>query len=78
MGLQAKLLRVLQEREVERLGGRDVVNLDVRVIATPTASCAKKWLQAASARICSTVSMCFLASGTLRERPSDILPIAQR
>ncbi|HWS03666.1 MAG TPA: sigma-54 dependent transcriptional regulator, partial [Gammaproteobacteria bacterium] len=27
MGLQAKLLRVLQEREVERLGGRDVVNL---------------------------------------------------
>ena len=32
--LQAKLLRVLQEREVERLGGRKVMNLDVRVIAT--------------------------------------------
>jgi two-component system response regulator FlrC len=32
--LQAKLLRVLQEREVERLGARAVLNLDVRVIAT--------------------------------------------
>ncbi|HEX7112564.1 MAG TPA: sigma-54 dependent transcriptional regulator, partial [Mizugakiibacter sp.] len=34
LGLQAKLLRVLQEREVERLGGRQPIALDVRVIAT--------------------------------------------
>ena len=34
MSLQAKLLRVLQEKEVERLGGRKTVSLDVRVIAT--------------------------------------------
>lgn len=33
-GLQAKLLRVLQEREVERLGGRKLIPLDVRVLAT--------------------------------------------
>jgi two-component system response regulator FlrC len=32
--LQAKLLRVLQEREVERLGGSGLIDLDVRVIAT--------------------------------------------
>jgi len=31
--LQAKLLRVLQERELERLGGRQVIKVDVRVIA---------------------------------------------
>ena len=34
LGLQAKLLRVLQEREVERLGAREPVELDVRVLAT--------------------------------------------
>ncbi len=32
--LQAKLLRVLQEREVERLGGSRMLSLDVRVLAT--------------------------------------------
>lgn len=34
LNLQAKLLRVLQEKEVERLGGRKTVKLDVRVLAT--------------------------------------------
>jgi transcriptional regulator with PAS, ATPase and Fis domain len=32
--LQAKLLRVLQEKEVERIGGSGVISVDVRVIAT--------------------------------------------
>jgi len=34
LGLQAKLLRVLQEKEVERLGGNEVTPLDIRVVAT--------------------------------------------
>jgi two-component system response regulator FlrC len=34
LGLQAKLLRVLQEREVERVGGKSPIGLDIRVIAT--------------------------------------------
>ena len=34
LSLQSKLLRVLQEKEVERLGGRKTIALDVRVLAT--------------------------------------------
>jgi len=33
LGLQAKLLRVLQEREFTRIGGRDAIRADVRIIA---------------------------------------------
>lgn len=34
LGLQAKLLRVLQEKEVERIGANKLISLDVRVLAT--------------------------------------------
>lgn len=34
LGLQAKILRVLQEKEVERLGGNKLIKLDVRILAT--------------------------------------------
>jgi transcriptional regulator with PAS, ATPase and Fis domain len=33
MALQAKILRVLQEHEIERLGGKETIPIDVRVIA---------------------------------------------
>jgi len=34
LGLQAKLLRVLQEREIERIGADSSIKVDVRIIAT--------------------------------------------
>jgi DNA-binding NtrC family response regulator len=38
LNLQAKLLRVLQEKEFERVGSNDVITVDVRVIATTNRS----------------------------------------
>jgi transcriptional regulator with AAA-type ATPase domain len=39
LGLQAKILRVLQEREVERLGSTRTLSLDVRVIVSTSCRC---------------------------------------
>ncbi len=41
LGLQPKLLRVLQEREIDRLGGKKSIEIDVRVIAAANASLEK-------------------------------------
>lgn len=38
MNMQVKLLRVIQEKELVRVGGNDVINVDVRVIASTNKS----------------------------------------
>jgi two-component system response regulator FlrC len=79
IGLQAKLLRVLQEKEVERLGGRKTISLDVRVIATTnrellTYVSEKKFREDLYYRL----SVFPLQWKSLRDRQQDILPIADR
>lgn len=79
LGLQAKLLRVIQEREVERLGGRKPIPLDVRILATTN-----RHLQdeVANGRfredLFYRLSVFPLQWLPLRERRLDIVPLAER
>ena len=79
LALQAKLLRVLQEREVERVGARKPVALDIRVIATTNRDLAEE-VRAGRFRedLFYRISVFPMAWAPLRQRPADILPLAER
>jgi two-component system, response regulator FlrC len=79
LGLQAKLLRVLQEREVERLGGRTPIPLDVRVLAT-TNRRLREEVAAGRFRedLYYRLNVFPLAIAPLRTRRDDVLPLAMQ
>jgi two-component system, response regulator FlrC len=76
--LQAKLLRVLQENEVERLGGTAPVKVNVRIIATTNRSL-EKMVKAGEFRedLYYRLNVIPLHIPSLRARPSDIEMLAK-
>lgn len=78
LALQAKLLRVLQEKEVERIGSSKMVKLDVRVLATSNRQLLDE-VKAGRFRedLFYRLNVFPLHWLPLRERINDILPLAQ-
>ncbi|MBT9520998.1 MAG: sigma-54-dependent Fis family transcriptional regulator [Dechloromonas sp.] len=78
MGLQAKLLRVLQEREVERVGGKKPVALNIRIVATSNRDMAEAVAKGVFREdLFYRLNVFPVAIPPLRDRPLDIVPIAR-
>lgn len=76
--LQAKFLRVLQEREIERVGGKKTIALDIRVIATSN----RNMLEAVKngtfrEDLYYRLNVFPVEIPSLKDRPEDILPLAR-
>jgi len=77
--LQAKLLRVLQEREVERLGGRKTISLDVRILSTTNRNIYQAVAEGQFREdLFYRLNVFPLCIPPLRDRANDILPLANK
>ena len=77
LALQAKLLRVLQEKQVERLGGKKIIELDVRIIATSNKNL-KEEVKKGKFRedLYYRLNVFPITLSPLRERKEDVLPLS--
>ena len=76
--LQAKLLRVIQEREIDRVGGSRPVKVNIRLLATSNRNLPAE-VKAGRFRedLYFRLNVVTIRLPSLRERPSDILPLAR-
>ncbi len=77
LGLQAKLLRVLQEGEIDRVGGMETVKVDVRVLATTNRNL-DEWVKEGKFRqdLFFRLNVIPLRLPSLNERGDDVLSLA--
>ena len=76
--LQAKLLQVLQDQEFQRLGGKDTIRVDVRIIAATHRDLEKAILENAFREdLYYRLNVINVRVPPLRERKEDILPMAE-
>src|SRR5262245_5270193 len=79
LALQAKLLRVLQEREVERLGGRTPIGLDVRLLSKTNRRLSEAFLDGRFREdLYYRLNVFPLAIAPLSQRRDDVLPLAMQ
>jgi two-component system response regulator AtoC len=73
IGMQAKLLRVLQEREFEKLGGRETIKIDVRIVATSNRDLRKEIKEKRFREdLFHRLNVCPIHLPTLQQRRDDI------
>lgn len=78
LSLQAKLLRVLQEREVERVGGKKPVPLDIRVVATSNRDMAEAVQKGVFREdLYYRLNVFPILIPSLRQRPGDVVALAR-
>lgn len=76
--LQAKLLRVLQERVVDRVGGKEPVKVDIRILATSNRNLTEEVKKGTFREdLFFRLNVVNLNVPPLRERPLDILALAK-
>ncbi|HEY3694726.1 sigma-54 dependent transcriptional regulator [Phenylobacterium sp.] len=76
--LQAKLLRALQEREIDRVGGSKPVKVDIRVLATSNRDLAQAVKDGTFREdLLYRLNVVNLRLPPLRERPGDVLALAE-
>jgi transcriptional regulator with GAF, ATPase, and Fis domain len=76
--LQAKLLRVLQQREMERVGGTKTIKLDIRVVAATNRDLDQAVKTGAFRQdLYYRLNVVVLKAPALRDRPEDTLPLAE-